>query len=152
MAALGAGVWLGLVLFAPLLPVPLAGAVYLAGSLICHQRPDRSFHIGAGQLPVCARCVGIYLGAAASMLLICRRAAPIRLAPRLVLIAGVAPTIATLLLEWSGAWPVSNAIRCAAGVFLGAPVAIVVAQAAKLHYVPCAPQRPIAPRLPSTPT
>jgi hypothetical protein len=38
-------------------------AVYSIGSLICHQLPARSFHLWAVQMPVCARCTGIYLGA-----------------------------------------------------------------------------------------
>lgn len=28
----------------------------------CHQRADRSYFIGNYQLPVCARCQGVYLG------------------------------------------------------------------------------------------
>jgi uncharacterized membrane protein len=158
LTAIGAGIWLGLVLVAPLLPTPVAGLVYLAGSLICHQLPERSFHVGAAQLPICARCVGIYLGAAAVLSFTCgasrlftRGARRVRLAPRSFLIIGAAPTLATLLVEWSGVSPVSNAMRCGAGVFLGAAVAVVVARA-RLHYDSCVPQRPIAPRLPSTPT
>src|SRR5882762_6843024 len=42
----------------------LAFAVYGAGSFICHQLPERSFHSWAAQWPVCARCTGIYFGAA----------------------------------------------------------------------------------------
>jgi uncharacterized membrane protein len=39
-------------------------SVYSIGSIICHQLPARSFHLWAVQMPVCARCTGIYLGAA----------------------------------------------------------------------------------------
>src|SRR4051812_18010349 len=39
-------------------------AVYAVGAVICHQRPERSFEIWHSQMPVCARCTGIYLGAA----------------------------------------------------------------------------------------
>ena len=42
----------------------LAFAVYGAGSFICHQLPARSFHSWSAQWPVCARCTGIYFGAA----------------------------------------------------------------------------------------
>lgn len=34
-----------------------------AFSIICHQKEDRSFHINGQQMPVCHRCLGIYLGA-----------------------------------------------------------------------------------------
>jgi uncharacterized membrane protein len=37
--------------------------VYGIGSLVCHQLPERSYHLWTTQLPVCARCTGIYLGA-----------------------------------------------------------------------------------------
>ncbi len=29
---------------------------------ICHQRPERSFFVNGSQLPICARCIGLYLG------------------------------------------------------------------------------------------
>lgn len=30
-------------------------------SLICHRKPERSFHIKGHQFPVCARCTGFYI-------------------------------------------------------------------------------------------
>ena len=44
-----------------------AGA-YLIGGVVCHQRPERSFHPGGVQMPVCARCFGLYLGAGLGVL------------------------------------------------------------------------------------
>ena len=44
-----------------------AGA-YLLGGVVCHQRPDRSFHPEGVQMPVCARCAGLYLGAGLGVL------------------------------------------------------------------------------------
>jgi Predicted membrane protein (DUF2085) len=41
-----------------------AFAVYAIGSIVCHQRSERSFFLWGRQLPVCARCTGIYMGAA----------------------------------------------------------------------------------------
>jgi hypothetical protein len=38
--------------------------VYGIGSLLCHQLPERSFRVSSAQMPVCARCAGIYFGAA----------------------------------------------------------------------------------------
>ncbi len=38
-------------------------------SLICHQIPERSFFLNGCQLPVCARCLGIYFGIFAGGLL-----------------------------------------------------------------------------------
>ena len=51
----------------PYPPTPvylLSFGTYLVGSLLCHQRPDRSFFLWGSQMPVCARCLGIYAGAA----------------------------------------------------------------------------------------
>src|SRR5262245_55785539 len=42
----------------------LSTAVYLVSSVICHQRPERSFFTGQTAWPVCARCAGLYGGAA----------------------------------------------------------------------------------------
>lgn len=36
---------------------------YLAGRVVCHQRPERSFQAAGHPFPVCARCTGLYLGA-----------------------------------------------------------------------------------------
>ena len=38
-----------------------SAGTYLVGSVICHQRPDRSFRLWGVQMPVCARCAGLYL-------------------------------------------------------------------------------------------
>src|SRR3989442_14005492 len=59
-------VWLALLVAAPAAAfgVPASGFAYALGSLICHQRPERSFDVFAAQMPVCARCIGLYVGAA----------------------------------------------------------------------------------------
>jgi uncharacterized membrane protein len=157
LLAAAAMAWLTLIVTAPILPVPVAGALYAVGSFICHQRPERSFHLFAAQLPVCARCTGIYAGAALGSLL-AAVSAPVRIravqAPaRLLLLAGGTPTLVTLVLEWSGAWLGSNVVRALAGLPIGIAVAFVVVQAAAtLHYEECAPPRPIETSRPPTHT
>src|SRR5437867_4112806 len=69
-AFVGASVaWFGalpLATFASSQPSPssvvylFAFGTYLVGSLLCHQRPERSFFLWGSQMPVCARCMGIY--------------------------------------------------------------------------------------------
>ena len=39
--------------------------LYTAFSWVCHQRPQRTWHLGAYPLAVCVRCLGIYTGALA---------------------------------------------------------------------------------------
>jgi hypothetical protein len=76
--------WIVALLAAPVaaaLPAPsivghgFALVIYAAGSLICHQRPERSFHLLGVQLPVCARCLGIYASAAVAACLLAMRTA-----------------------------------------------------------------------------
>ena len=147
--------WLTLLAVAPLLPPAIAAALYAIGSQICHQRADRSFHLLGAQLPVCARCLGIYAGAAVGSVAALgarprARFAKVPLRP--LLIAGAIPTAVTVAAEWSGMWAGSNEWRAAAGLPLGCVVAIVVAQAvATLHYGGCARRPPIESNRPPTP-
>jgi uncharacterized membrane protein len=156
LLALTAVTWLALLILAPLLPVPIAASLYTLGSRICHQRPERSFHLFAVQLPVCARCAGIYAGAAAGSLLMLSASVRERLlsfSPRLLLLAGALPTLMTVAAEWSGVWAGVNDVRAVAGMPLGLAVAFVVARAAAtLHYGECVSRRPIASNRPFTPT
>src|SRR5262245_18580360 len=105
-----------------------AAAPYAIGAVVCHQRPARSFALWSRQLPVCARCTGIYAGAA----LAARRASAILTewrtafrSARTVLIVAALPTFVTLVYEWSVAVP-PNAVRAIAGVPLGAAVALII--------------------------
>jgi uncharacterized membrane protein len=152
LVVLVAAAWLALLVAAPFLPAAAAALVYAFCSLICHQIADRSFHAGAVQLPVCARCLGIYAGFA-SVCVAAGFSRPIRgLTPRRILIAGALPTIVTVAAEWAGLWATSNVVRAIAGAPLGAAVALVVrAGLATLHYDECAPRPPIAPDRPPSP-
>jgi len=47
----------------------VGAVVYACGSLVCHQRPERSLVTCGRPWPVCGRCSGLYLGAAAGVLL-----------------------------------------------------------------------------------
>jgi hypothetical protein len=115
--------------------VPLylfAAAVYAIGGAVCHQLPDRSFFAWGRQLPVCARCTGIYAGAALAAVVFAvirasRREPPGwfagRASRRRAGLAALVLNALTLVYEWTtGATP-SNAIRAAAGFTLGAVVA-----------------------------
>jgi uncharacterized membrane protein len=104
---------------------PLASAlilgVYGLGSAICHQLPERSFHLWTAQMPVCARCAGIYFGAVAGAAFALRASASLRrrdtwaARPRALLSLAVTPTVITLVYEWTTGVMPSHAIRAAAG-------------------------------------
>jgi uncharacterized membrane protein len=115
---------------------------YLAGAQICHQRPDRSFDRAGVQYPVCARCLGLYggaaLGALGWMLLSGLGVTPHRRAarwvrhdvPRRALVLVGIPTLASVALAWSGLWDAGNSLRAALALPLGAVIAAAIAAVA----------------------
>ena len=116
--------------------------VYLAGSVLCHQLPARSCFLWGVQMPVCARCTGIYAGAAVTAMvatirtLRTRRGGPVCLPradtwagpyeTRAALVLAALPTIVTLVYEWTTGHTPANWIRAAAGVPIGVVVAWIV--------------------------
>ena len=129
--AAGSAVWLAAILLTPWIAGfaewASAGA-YLVGSLICHQRPERSFHVAGAQLPVCARCTGLYLGAALG-LLTWAAVAPrrswrwTRASAVTALATSGAPTAVTVATAWIGVLDPPNAWRAALAIPLGAVAA-----------------------------
>jgi len=109
-----------------------AAAVYLIGSMVCHQLPARSFHVWMTQMPVCARCTGIYAGAAIAAVVGAAWPRVWRTAnARLVLAVAAIPTGVTLVFEWTTGTTPPNALRAAAGVPLGAAAAFLVVHACR---------------------
>ena len=117
--------------------------MYAAGSVVCHQRPERSFQLLGLQLPVCARCLGIYAGAALISVIVAarpdfspplpcggtRHRAPAgdgRASARTVLLLSALPAAATLLAEWVTGQTPGNWTRALSGVPIGAAVAWIV--------------------------
>jgi len=134
-------VWAGLIVAAPWLAAhsfPVDGGVYLSvsaywlGAMVCHQRPDRSFHLGGGQLPVCARCMGLYLSAALGVVYAWSGARWLRSVPfaawRLRLVLAAVPTAATLAADWWRPGMASNLVRAVAAIPLGAAAGVLLAE------------------------
>lgn len=112
--------------------------VYVTGGAVCHQIDARSFHLWGRQMPVCARCTGIYLGAAAALIVtvLARRRRTtasqgphLTYHPRVVLAVAALPVAATLVYEWWTGTAPANLTRAASGVVLGAAVALLVVKA-----------------------
>ncbi len=124
----GAVVWVAILVASPLALAHgytlLPALVYEAGGLICHQRPERSFHLAGVQLPVCARCFGLYasgaigavtaavIGVPASSRSEDRNAA-------VVLALAALPTAFTVAMEWIGMLHPGGAARAVAALPLG---------------------------------
>ena len=112
--------------------------IFAIGGVICHQRPERSFFLDGHQLPVCARCTGLYLSGAVGLagwigLKIARRWRPIafdpRVAVRLIVLAAI-PTALSLASGTLGVWDGSNITRALLAIPLGASAGAIVAAVA----------------------
>ena len=115
----------------------IAVFAYAAGSVVCHQLPERSFYWGQWKFPVCSRCTGLYvsaaIGLAAWAVVRKRRGNPIRLRPRLamvILIAAALPTLVSVATAALGVWDATNAGRALLAVPLGAIAGVLVAAVA----------------------
>jgi uncharacterized membrane protein len=115
-----------------------ATAVYLVGSIVCHQKPARSFPAWSLQMPVCARCLGLHLSAVVGILVmgvlfpLADRAAARPVVSRTavgLLGAAAVPTLLALAYEWVGGGDPGNAIRAAAAMPLGLATGGLVAGA-----------------------
>jgi len=47
----------------------IASPIYKAFSFVCHQIPERSFHLSGHKFGVCSRCTGLYVGFAVASLI-----------------------------------------------------------------------------------
>jgi uncharacterized membrane protein len=107
----------------------LTAFLYLVGSVVCHQIPERSFYLAGAQLPVCARCTGLYIGGLVGLVVWAayrRRTIASRTAQGLLLVAAV-PTLMTLATADVGWWDPTNIMRAALAAPLGMAGGIVVA-------------------------
>ncbi len=112
----------------------VAAVAYLSGSLVCHQRSERSFHPWGAQMPVCARCFGLYAAAPVGAVLALaagagwlgpRRRMTVRQVRALLLVAGL-PTALAWSVEWFGLVAFTPAARFVAALPLGLAVAWVL--------------------------
>ena len=109
-----------------------AVVVYALSSFICHQRPERSFRLSGVQMPVCARCAGLYLAAPLGIagLLVMRQRYRRTIASRekwqRIIIGASMLSLLTLAWEWMTGEMTSGVVRAIAGGVLGAAVAAAV--------------------------
>jgi len=106
-----------------------------AGSLICHQLPERSLMAGDLVLPVCARDMGIYAGifTAFAYLAVMRRFGaqrPPGLAASVGMTVMMLPMMLDGVLSYAGIIETNNTVRLFTGLFFGLPVPILLVPAA----------------------
>jgi len=118
----------------------LAWAPYLAGSFVCHQRPDRSFTTRSVVWPVCGRCAGLYLSAALGATLLLAgggawragaRGARGLSAWRLALLLAALPTAVSWCVERAGWWSPASSTRAWLAVPLGVTIGALLALVAR---------------------
>lgn len=144
VVVLAAAGWVGLLGGAPLMVAPAASDTaafaaawtYRAGAMLCHQQTGRSFAVRGVQLPVCARCTGLYAGGAVGAVLAWfgllaarRRAQVLRLSLdrwRAITVACAIPMIAVWAAEHGLGVSVNNVVRFATALPPGAAVAVIV--------------------------
>ena len=132
VVAAGALLCLSLVVAAPLLLSNghrfLALTVYQSFSHLCHQMPERSFHLAGHPLAVCARCTGLYLGFALGVCLypLIRSLRRTETPARVWLFIAAAPAAIDFGLTFFGVWENTQFSRSATGALLGLVAAFYV--------------------------
>lgn len=93
-------------------------------ALICHQRSERAFWLFGGAVAVCARCLGIYLGAAVGLLLRTSRTIALR-----ALMLAVALNLADAVTELAGLHGNWLFVRFVLGLLLGSAATLLISSA-----------------------
>ena len=141
------GLWVAILVAAPYLVAHphapgygqvAAAAAYVAGGVVCHQRSDRSFHLWDSQMPVCARCSGLYAAVPLGIVGVLGyrrrwgrgmpapgRLWPVRLLRNVLLVASL-PTLVTFGLEVAAVAEPTNIVRAVSALPLGFGVAWIV--------------------------
>jgi uncharacterized membrane protein len=135
--------------FLALTPPGFWNKLMAIGSAVCHQDPTHSFHVHGLQMPLCARCTGMYLGALLSLAFHFRQGKLGSLPPRKVLIPlgllflafaldGLNSSAASLGLGWN-VYETTNLTRLitgtGAGIVIGAVLAPIFNQTAWADWV-----------------
>ena len=123
-------VWVGGAVFVPVVlngshdseSSLVASLLHYAYGRICHQMPDRSFHIAGEPLAVCARCLGIYAGYIVGLILypLARSLSRADAPPRSWLIPAIAPVAIDFAGGYIGLFENTLASRSITGLIAGA--------------------------------
>lgn len=120
------GVWIVMIFAAPWLWAEGQGiaalTLYQGFSAVCHQMPERSFHLFGHPLGVCARCAGIYMGFAAGLMLypFVRDLRETTFPDRRILLLAAAPLLIDFAGGYAGLFSTTFLSRAATGIIAGA--------------------------------
>lgn len=116
----------GLIIAAPLAQArgnsQFAAPIYKAFSFVCHQIPERSFHLAGNKFGVCSRCTGLYSGFAVAVLAYpFTRSLKNTATPSIVwLILAALPLAIDFSLGYFNIWANTHASRFATGALFSA--------------------------------
>lgn len=98
-----------------------AAPIYKAFSFVCHQIPERSFHLAGHKFAVCSRCTGLYSGFALAVLIypIVRSLRQTETPSIVWLFLAAAPLVVDFSLGYFSIWQNTHASRFATGALLG---------------------------------
>jgi len=100
----------------------IAAPIYQAFSFVCHQIPERSFHLSGNKFGVCSRCTGLYGGLAVAALVypLARSVKRTDTPSRLWLILAALPLGIDFGLSYFSIWQNNHLSRFATGALLSA--------------------------------
>lgn len=98
---------------------PVGLAFDLPFRLLCHRLPERVLSLGGVPMPLCSRCVGLWLGLSASVVL-GWPALGLRTL-RVVFALGAAFLLGEIALQDLGLRPLSHVTRVLSGLFISVP-------------------------------
>lgn len=114
---------IALIIGAPLLQSghsQFAASIYKSFSFVCHQIPERSFHLSGRKFAVCSRCTGLYAGFAVTALFypLARSLRNTNTPSRVWLILAALPIGIDFGLTYFGVWQNTHLSRFATGALL----------------------------------
>lgn len=127
--------WVLLILLPPLAiangTTSVSEPLYSFFSYICHQLPDRSFHILGHQFGVCSRCFGVYFGVVLGFAIypLWRPIDEIEPLPRIWLFLSLIPIAVDWSLTIFGIWENTHLSRFITGMILGVSCATYIVPA-----------------------
>ena len=117
--------WAFLIILAPLAKAygfeSISASLYQFYYFICHQIPERSFHIAGEQFGVCSRCSGVYFGLFLGFAIypLWRRIEDVEPLARFWLFLSMIPIGIDWSLTFFGIWENTQFTRVATGLILG---------------------------------
>lgn len=120
-----AALWLCLIMAAPIAKahglLAISSPLYYFFSFLCHQFPERSFHIDGEPFAVCSRCFGVYAGLLAGFVSypLWRSVDNVEPLPRVWLFLSIIPISVDWALTFFGIWENTHLSRFVTGGILG---------------------------------